>query len=440
MKLLNKITLWFIAVVLLLTPISMYISYNNIKNRIDSAETERMMGVNDRVAQQLKAETRTEEYAQGRPIKITALTTPLPDKKVDVLETSYFNNDLKRKECVLTVNSYYQIAGKNYEISSYNYVTKADQILSGMMNALIWKVILIILGVLVTARLLSGHIFSPLRQTMKEIHHFNLKQKTRLKLPETNTNEFKELNTFLQKMTDKAMEDYASVKEFSENASHELQTPLAVISSKLELMAETPITETQAVLIEDMQNAIDKLYRINRSLTLLTRLENQEFEVKENMKFCKLTRDILADYAERITLNNLTVSSKLDENILLKIHPTLAEMLVTNLMSNAIRHNIEGGSINIELSARKFRMSNTGIQPEIPTEEFFKRFKKSNQCSQSIGLGLAIVKQICEISNFVIEYSYQEGWHILTIWFDKNDSIPIQNNINDTSSLDIVVV
>ena len=115
-------------------------------------------------------------------------------------------------------------------------------------------------------------------------------------------------------------------------------------------------------------------------------------------------------------------------------------MLVTNLMSNAIRHNIEGGSINIELSARKFRMSNTGIQPEIPTEEFFKRFKKSNQCSQSIGLGLAIVKQICEISNFVIEYSYQEGWHILTIWFDKNDSIPIQNNINDTSSLDIVVV
>ena len=301
MKLLNKITLWFIAVVLLLTPISMYISYNNIKNRIDSAETERMMGVNDRVAQQLKAETRTEEYAQGRPIKITALTTPLPDKKVDVLETSYFNNDLKRKECVLTVNSYYQIAGKNYEISSYNYVTKADQILSGMMNALIWKVILIILGVLVTARLLSGHIFSPLRQTMKEIHHFNLKQKTRLKLPETNTNEFKELNTFLQKMTDKAMEDYASVKEFSENASHELQTPLAVISSKLELMAETPITETQAVLIEDMQNAIDKLYRINRSLTLLTRLENQEFEVKENMKFCKLTRDILAEYAERIT-------------------------------------------------------------------------------------------------------------------------------------------
>lgn len=423
MKLINKITYWFIGIIFLITPITMYISYTNIKKKIDEAEVERMKDVNDRVAEQLKSGEKPDRYALGRPISITTLQGPLPDVRTDVMEASFFNQDINRKECRLTVSSFYSINNTRYQISSYNYVTKSDQILSGMMNALIVKMILIIFCVGITARLLSRYVLYPFRQTMHIINNFDLKRKERIQLPETSTREFKELNSFLAKMTDKAMEDYASVKEFSENASHELQTPLAVIRSKLELLAETRIDACQAELIADTQHAIDKLSRINRSLALLTKLDNQEYTTSEDIKICRITKDVLAAYEDWITLRNIRVTTELAKNVPLRIHPALAEMLLNNLLSNAIRHNVEHGSIAITLSPTQLCIINTGLPPEIPTEELFLRFKKSNQSADSIGLGLAIVKQICEVSQFRIQYDYEQGMHRINICFN-----PAKNN------------
>lgn len=418
MKLINKITYWFIGIIFLITPFTVYISYTNIKKKIDEAEIERMEDVNDRVAEQLKSGERPDRYAMGRPIAITPITGALPANKTDIREISYYNDDIKRKECRLTVTSFYAVGGINYKISSYNYVTKADQILSGMVNALIIKMILIVVCVGITARLLSRYVLSPFRQTMKTINNFNLKQKESIALPATTTKEFIELNTFLKKMTDKAMEDYASVKEFSENASHELQTPLAVIRSKLELLAETDIDACQAGLIADTQHAIDKLSKINRSLTLLTKLDNQEYTTSEDVRICRITKDVLAAYEDWITLRNIQVSTELGKNIPLRIHPALAEMLLNNLLSNAIRHNVDQGCINVVLNHNRLVVSNTGLPPEIPTEELFLRFKKSNQSADSIGLGLAIVKQICEVSRFSIRYDYTGGMHVINICFN----------------------
>jgi two-component system sensor histidine kinase QseC len=420
MKLVNRITLWFIGIIFLITPFTMYISYNNIQKKIDNAEIERMTDVNERVAGQLKAGDKTDRYTQGRPIEISTFKGALPAKKLEVIESSVYNEGLNRKESILTVNSFFQIGDTNYKISSYNYVTKSAQIFSGMMNALIWKMLLIIVCVGITARFLSRQVFSPFRQTMKAIHTFNIKQKDHLRLPETSTKEFRELNQFLVKMTDRAQEDYAAVKEFSENASHELQTPLAVMRSKLELLTETDISEAQALLIADMQNAIEKLSRINRSLILLTKLENHEFEASENVKFCKITREVLATYSDRIALKNLSLNTRLDKNVTVTIHPTLAEILVTNLLGNAIRHNIEGGFIQIELTRSGLQISNSGPRPEIPIDDLFGRFKKSNQCADSTGLGLAIVKQICEVSDFCVDYVYEKGVHTLNVYFARD--------------------
>lgn len=419
MKLVNKITLWFIGIIFLITPITMYISYNNIQKKLDTAEIERMTEVNQRVAEQLRLGEKPDTYAQGRPIHINSFDGALPQKKVEVIEAGVFNEDLKRNESLLTVNSFFKVGDTNYKISSYNYVTKSTQILSGMMNALIWKMLLIILCVSITARYLSRRVFSPFRQTMKEVHNFNIRQKENIKFPATSTKEFKELNDFLGKMTERVREDYAAVKEFSENASHELQTPLAVMRSKLELLTETNINEPQAILIADMQNAIEKLSRINRSLILLTKLENQEFEASENVQFCRITRELLGGYADRIALKNLTLHTTLEKNVSLTIHPTLAEILVTNLLGNAIRHNLDGGYINVELTRSFLKMSNAGLPPEIPVEDLFKRFRKSNQCADSTGLGLAIVKQICEVTDFDIEYEFENGEHTVTVYFER---------------------
>jgi signal transduction histidine kinase len=415
MKLVDKFTVWFVGVTFLLTPVTMYTCYSNLEKKIDDAEATRLKDVNELAARQLKEGIPLQMQTQGSSTQVTLLKTALPENKTQINKTTRFNQELKRQESLLRVNSYYTIGNAHYLVSSFSYVPDSKLILHTLLDTTLWKLLLIVILTGVTARLVSRKVLHSLKQTMDTIQHFNLKQK--ILFPAAGTREFKELNSFLQMMTDKAVDEYASVKEFSENASHELQTPLAILRNKLELLTETNIEEGQAALISDMQNAIDRLSRINRSLILLTKLENREYPVTEEIKICKTVKDVLAAYEDRIEMKNLSVFTEIDKNVFLKIHPALSDMLMNNLIGNAVRHNIQNGSISVSLTSRALIISNTGLPPEIPTEELFQRFKKSNQCNESIGLGLSIVRQICELNGFPVSYHYGNQLHRIQVDF-----------------------
>jgi two-component system sensor histidine kinase QseC len=416
MKLVDKLTLWLVGIVFLVTPISMVISYRSIRDNIRSAEITRLQDVNNKVAEQLKAGIPPHKYFLDRPIAIKQISA-MPAQNTQASTYPFYNTELKRDECRLDVVSYYKINNLIYSVSTYNYVARGQLILQGMMRALVWKMILIIVFVAISGRLISRYVLSSFQKTLGIMQAFSLRQKEKIALPVTNTTEFKQLNFFLKKMTDIALEDYSRVKEFSENASHEVQTPLAVIRSKLELLSETNIGENQAVLIDDMQNAVEKLVKINRSLLLLTKLDNFEFEASENIRFCKITKEALASFENWIQMKNLYVTTNIDNNVSLQIHSVLAEILVTNLISNAIRYNIENGKIDVTLTSNSLTVKNTGLPPEIEPELLFRRFKKSNQSADSIGLGLSIVKQICTVNNFKVSYNFENGLHILQVNF-----------------------
>ncbi|HEY0299167.1 MAG TPA: ATP-binding protein [Arachidicoccus sp.] len=425
MKLINKISIWFMAIVLLLTPVCVIISYNSIRNKIDNTQVERMKTMNNDVAQLIKTGEITNDYTLGKPIQIEKLSTPMPQKQIEIINGSHGEKNLDKNGYLLTVNSYYNINGNVYKITAYNYTTNSIEIFWSMIKGMVWKLVLISLAVIFTARYFSKKFFLPFRQSIRALNNFNLKDKTAIKLPETNIKEFKELNAFIKTMTNKVIEDYSKAKEFSENASHELQTPLAIVRTKMELLAETNINEQQADLIEDMQNAIEKLSSINRSLVLLSKLENQEF-AQEQIKFCSMTRNVLNMYEDWISLRGICVTTKLDSNIMVNMHPSLAEILLANLISNAIRHNVVGGKLEIQLTAKMLRISNTGNPIDILPEDLFLRFKKGNQSSEGIGLGLSIVKQICEETNFKIKYDYENQQHIFNVYFEKEAN----NNIS----------
>ncbi|ANI89427.1 hypothetical protein A9P82_09040 [Arachidicoccus ginsenosidimutans] len=420
MKLINKISIRFLGVVLLLTPVCVIISYNSIRNKIDNTQIARMKTMNDNVAQLLKEGKISDNYTLGKPIQITKLNSSLPSQKVEIINGSRNQKDVDKKGCLLTVNSFYNINGSTYKITSYNYTTNESQIFWGMMYGMTWKLLLIIIAIIIMARIMSKKMFAPFRESIHTLSSFNLKNRQKIQLPKSNIKELQELNSFIQNMTNKAVEDYNRAREFSENASHELQTPLAVMRTKMELLAETNITEEQAALIADMQNAIEKLSSINRSLVLLSKLDNHEFSTQEQIKFCRITRSVLSMYEDWISLKELCVSTKLDSNIILNIHPSLAEILVANLVSNAIRHNIDGGKLDIVLTNKMLRICNTGEPLDIPHDDIFRRFKKGNQSSDGIGLGLSIVQQICNKTNFFVNYNYINQQHTFSVYFDKN--------------------
>jgi signal transduction histidine kinase len=423
MKLVNKFTLWYLCITLASMLVGVTIAYNKVKSGIDQAEINRLKVYNDQMAKQLEKGMSPDIYMRGRPSEIKILQNEIPVNKYDVYEHTFYNTMLQHRECRLTVNSFYKINGKYYSISSYNYVTKANEILMGLLNSFIWNLVVLLLLAGISARYVSRWILAPFNRTLAKIQSFNLKQKRKLQLPKVNAKELETLNCFLNKMTDKALDDYRSLKEFTENASHELQTPLAILRSKLELLTESYLQgkddATIAALINDMQNAIEKLSRINSSLTLLAKLENHEYDNKQSVGLSQLVTEAISSFSELLDMKSIQMQTRIAEGVAVQLHPSLADILLGNLLSNAIRHNIPNGSIEVKLSTEKLVIRNTGRPPEVSTSELFKRFTKGSYSSNSIGIGLAIVKQICDLNSFSIQYDYADGWHTMQIIFGE---------------------
>ncbi len=417
MKLVNKFTLWYISITLFVMLIGGTIAYYRVKKEIDDGEIERLKNLNNKTAEQIRLGVATELQTNGRPIEIAKLDSNVVSNTCEVKESSFYNPNINHKECRLTVNSYYTINDQSYRISSYNYVTKTSQILRGLISSFLLILLLLAVLIGISGRLVSNRILRPFHLALDKIHTFSLRDKKPMRLPETRTKEFNELNGFLNKMTDKVLEDYTALKEFSENASHELQTPLAIMRTKLDLLMETELNDDQAQLIGDIQAGIDRLSRINQSLILLNKLENHEFETSVNIPFCRATREAAATFSELMDMHALEFESHVEEKVHLPVHPALADILLNNLLSNAIRHNIPGGKVVLSLNRQGLIIKNTGEAPEVPTEQLFQRFKKGNQSSASIGVGLAIVKQICDLNSYRISYVYEENWHIMDIRF-----------------------
>ena len=424
MRLTTKFTLWYFGIMLVVLLIGGAIVYYEIQWKISRVEVVRHQRLNDLIAQQIR---QGGDYI-NHPTRKRATVTVIPADSVPKDTSSYYsrgiawNPEFQANEFKLVVTSFYVINGLHYRITTYSFIPSFYQLLPGVVDSFKWILLVLLVLVIVSGGLISKYILAPFKRTMRVIQSFDLKEQEAMRLPRTRTSEFLELNQFLVKMTEKAREDYQSLKEFTENASHELQTPTAIIRGKLELLMESDIRDEQAILIAEMQNALERLSRIHSSLTLLTKLENKEYEAKEPVCISNLVRETLASFDELIQLKSLTLESHIEKAVHIPLHLALADLLITNLISNAIRHNAlpaSGGCgwISVRLTREGLVVINTGAEPQVATSELFERFKKGNAGSDSIGIGLAIVRQICELSRFDIVYEYKNGLHLLAVSF-----------------------
>ena len=217
-------------------------------------------------------------------------------------------------------------------------------------------------------------------------------------------------------MTDKIHIDYLQQKEFTENASHEMQTPLAVIKANLtQLMQSTTLSESDMNNLQTIENTTKKMASLNKALILLSKIENNQFKENELIPINKIINKVVNNFADLIEVKNIKLKLNLKDELQITINPTLAEILLSNLVQNAIRHNVNGGIINIDLMQNKLIISNSGEALTINSNELFTRFKKNDASKDSLGLGLAIVKSICNIYQLNIVYSYSNQLHTFTL-------------------------
>lgn len=308
--------------------------------------------------------------------------------------------------------------GNNYKVS----VAKSQQENEGLVKVIVWitlAIVLLLLTVLfIINRFVLNKLWHPFNDTLLALNQFNLHSTTSLQLKETTIKEFIALNKAVTQMSSRIMIDFEALKSFTENASHEIQTPLAIINSKIELLIQSEnFNETQVQDIMLIQEGVIRLSKLNKSLLLMTKIDNQQFQITEPINISTIIKQHLNNYEELISARQIILNKNIETPCLVNMNETMAQVLVANLVTNAIRHNYDKGIINITTTAKRFEISNTGATLQADPEQLFERFKKDKVDSESLGLGLAIVKKIVTNNNFKINYSFKETIHLIRVDF-----------------------
>lgn len=267
--------------------------------------------------------------------------------------------------------------------------------------------------VLVTG-LLSRRLWRPFEQTSQTMERFRIDAPAHEPLPETDVQEFAQLNAALNRLMDSSVAQYRLQKEFTENASHELQTPVAVLQSRLDMLLQSPdLTERQAEMVQDMYGVTGRMARLNRDLLLLAKMENRQFDKGEQADIATVVRDLLPDW--QTLAGDLTLrGAGTEQPIPVSADRTLVETLLNNLVINAIRHNRAGGEIGITLRPTGLVVTNTSDLHALDANKIFERFYQPATDSLSAGskgngLGLAIAKAVCDYHGWTIGYAYTDS-------------------------------
>ena len=427
MTLLAKTTLFYLFVILLVFGVGGIVTYEMIKEDVRKETDYYLDETFRRLVQAIEEGKPPKAFNNDKVVICELEDRPWVDTMAYYSDTMGLHLLLQRPEPHRKMRKITKINEAYYQISLMDVLIESDDINEGVVDILSQLFIYLSLALILFSFLISRLLLAPFKETLRKIGQFNLKSEAPVDLPHTSTKEFKQLNGFLEGMTDKARQDYLSLKEFNENASHEMQTPIAVAKGKLELLLqEGTLSDKQAGLIQSAHQAIGKLSRIGHSLALLNKIENREFAVVEETDFSEVTERDIVNFRELAELKGLTVKSEIEKGILLPIDASLADILVSNLIKNAIQHNEPGGWIDITLNQKQLLFRNTGKPPKLNTRQLFDRFKKGNHSGGSVGLGLAIVKKICDVNKWQIAYGFKEGVHEIAISF-RAASVQSQN-------------
>jgi signal transduction histidine kinase len=278
-------------------------------------------------------------------------------------------------------------------------------------------------GLYLTNLKLFSRIWRPFFNTLSALKQFNFRERQRLELENSGIHEFDLLNRSLEGYTNKISQDFQSMKSFAENASHEMQTPLSVTQAKLdEAIQDENLSEDLSESLKSALKSISRLTRLNKSLLLLAKIENQQFPEREEIAVNDIIEKLLVDLEEMINLKKISLTIKMDEDLIVSANKELLRILLSNLFRNAIHHNYPRGKISINLSGQKFRISNTSESQITEPEKMFNRFYKGNQSGSSTGLGLAIVKSICDLYGWNPTFIVKNQLNILEV--DVNFKIP----------------
>ena len=333
-------------------------------------------------------------------------------------DTPYHNPKESKSEEGRAIAGLIKSDGQNYIVTIVESREDTEyliQIITGVTLILT----AVLLGVLiVTNRFVLNGLWRPFYNLLDQVKWFNVADKHKVAPVEARADEFRDLSDAIVRMSSRVTSEYQGLKAFTENASHEMMTPLAIITSKLDmLIQDETLNPEQFNQISDIYSAASRLSRLNQSLLLLMKIDNNLLKDTEKVSLRTVILEKAQQFNEMMLNKNIELEYKLDD-LEVKASKYLIDVLITNLFSNAIRHNKNPGKIKVTLLGNKLSFKNTGDAMELDRETIFERFYKGRN-SEGTGLGLAIIKNICNVYNGEIAYTLHEGMHCFSISFNQ---------------------
>ena len=414
MRLLTKTTLYFLVAMMVLLGISGFLIFAQFNKQINERADKELMYEELQWVNYLEAATFNGSRVVLQMGELLIYPSDKPVTESPQLSTIYGDkvND-KTQIPFRQLNDVVNINGTNYQIVIRKSQEQKLALVTSILTILAIVFIALLIATLIFNWIISKRLWQPFQTSLVKIRNIGLPQVSTIQFEETNTKEFNELNASLNTMVRKIHSDYVTMKEFTEDAAHEMQTPLAVAQTKLELLLQdTSLDATQTETIAQATQALGRLSKLNQSLLLLAKIENQQYEATGTIDLAETTQKYLRLFDEIIKEKQLSVETAFNENFEVKVHPFLADSLIGNLITNAIKYNYKNGKLKLSVTNGKYCISNTSEFGAIDSEMLFRRFGgPSNARNVSTGLGLAIVKRIGDTHNLSVSYRFFDERH-----------------------------
>lgn len=416
MKLLAKSNTYYLIFLLSLAPVMIAVDYYLIRYIVNVEVNEILKHESKRIQFYFEKEKEiphssfifSKEFVDGSSLGINQFSDTL-------IFEDYANRFIPYRTYEFTV----LVGNENMKISLKHILLEMNELILWLFAATSLIIILLIAGLFFINKKISKWVWKPFFRNLSTLKNYDITRKNPVQLETSGISEFEALNQVVTTLMNQVEKDFQNLKEFNENISHEMQTPLAIIRNKMVLLLESQeLDEKELQSVQAAYQEVNKLSKIGKSLTLISRIENQEFTRLESVDVLAIIDNILSNMEEIIQFKGLEMKVKLNP-VKVNCDPTLANILFTNLIKNAIQHNQEGGGgyIQMLLNDEKFEIKNTGKVLETETTQLFNRFQKESTATESLGLGLAISQRICEHYGFQLEYEHLQGEHKLTLLF-----------------------
>ncbi len=421
MKLLTKTTLYFVTITLVvffLGGIGLYVIMQNlVEKEVNNELYDRIHFVLNEVYQ--TPTMKNVKFIASEPINIERVENPHRAPTFEFKDTVLFNNVQRFYSPYRRLTTVVQSKdGTFYRISIYKSLIASNILIERVALITTLMLLLFILLAYFLNRYIFGKIWADFFDTLHRIQEFSLSNPQKEAFSSSEIIEFNEMNRVLNKMIDKIINDYEGVKEFTGNLSHEVQTPLAVIKNKTDLLFQESLNEAQFKLAGSIYSATNRLSEIVRSLGLIARIDKNQFTNLTRIDLESIIREQLENFEPLIETRQITVTVETESRPTLIMDKNLAEILINNLIKNAVRHNVEKGFIHIRVTEKTLVISNSGEDPGVPTEELFEQFSRASKDGY-MGIGLAIVRKITDYYSMKVTYEFhpQNAEHKFVITF-----------------------